>query len=101
MGGSEREVEATNFKVTVDGESVVGELGDFQSVLFSLPGGKPTLTLQAPGGTPVSGPLTLSAKDDKGDHEAREWLIAIDLPNRRTLAVKNAAWKLERRPTTR
>jgi hypothetical protein len=101
MGGSEREVESTTFQVMVDNEAVTGELADFQSLSLTASTAspaRPTLTLQAPGGTPVSGAISLSIKDDKGDHPAHAgWMLALDLDEVRTIAVTQGGWKLERK----
>lgn len=88
-------------QVMVDNEAVTGELADFQSLALTASTetpDKPTLTLQAPGATPVSDAISLSAKDDKGDHAAHPgWMLALDLDEHRTIAVTLGGWKLERK----
>ena len=51
------------FRLKVDGEAVAGNLTDFQAVTFASKGGQPTVTVQARGGTPVSGRLILQGRN--------------------------------------
>lgn len=100
LGGSDRTAIARSFSVTVNGEGMQANIDDFELLELGVTGDKPSLSVKAKDGEPVSGLFSLSADDDKGNHNAHTWLLAVDQPDGCILALKNPKWKLVAVPPT-
>lgn len=97
LGGTDHEIISRTFFLTVEGERTQANIDDFVLLDFRAVSGKSTLGVKAKDGDLISGALTFSAKDDKGDHKANSWLLAAELPDGCIFALKEPAGKLERK----
>lgn len=95
--GTTREVIASDFRITVDGDTSRASIDDFQFVEIGGAADKPTITVQAAGGQPVTGTLELSVVDD-GTHLAFTWALLVDLRDGcRLLLPPKSPCKLQRK----
>ena len=96
IGGTDREVARASFFVVVGGDRNLANVDDFGVMEVQSDGDKARVTLAAKGSTPVSGTLDLAETDASGEHKAKSWLLAVDLPDGCTVAMKRPKCKLER-----